>query len=182
MKIMNKNKTKKSLAKTAIKSLLGGLFICGIFPKHNFALDATFYAVAGISAQCTVSGSVMSFPAYNPTNPSDIEAFSVLTVDCTNGTPYGVSIADTPNGGSGRYKLVLVGGNIANASDYLLVSFKKNNSSGSAMINDTAEISATGTGSSVTAGSIYGVITAGQTGKYSGTFNSTITLNLKYGS
>jgi len=181
---MSKKLKRKLLINTSLKSLLGGLFIYNTVVKATFAADmqAQFFANANISATCTFSASVMTFSPYDAAAASPTTATSVITVDCSNLLPYSVSIADSPNGDGGTYKLVSQGGSEATYSNYLLVSFKKTDANGLAMTNGATAISGTGTGQAATAGAIYGSIAEGQTGKIGASYSKSISLNLLYGS
>jgi spore coat protein U-like protein len=168
-------KSKMSLAKstTALTCLIGSLII---YSNSGLAASTTGSMIASgsVASTCTVSGATLSFLAYEG---SEITATSVISSNCTNGTTYAISFNDTPNTGSSYY-LVRSGGDVANASDYLAVTFK--NTGGIAMTNAAATITGTGTGSSAIAGTITGTMAASQTGKTAGSFSKTMTLNIVY--
>ena len=72
--------------------------------------------------------------------------------------------------------------NIFNKSyNNIIVNFKKENSNGEYMSNNTGIITTTGTGSQVTAGTIYGEVPGGQSGKISGTYSKVLSLQIVYG-
>jgi spore coat protein U-like protein len=167
-------KSKVSLAKssTALTCLVGlSMFSSDI----GSAVTATgsFTASGSVDSVCTVSGSTMTFAAYTG---SEITANSVITSECTTGTTYGISFSTSPNTGS-EYYLVRVGGNVANATDYLSVIFKNGSTT---MTNAVTGITGTGTGSPATAGTITGTMAASQSGKTAGTFNKTMALTITY--
>ena len=169
-------KSKMSLAKstTALTCLVGALIISSDLGLAQTTTTGSMIASGSVSSTCTVSGATLSFAAYTGT---EITATSEITANCTNGTTYNISFNDTPNTGSSYY-LVRAGGNVANATDYLAVTFK--NTGGVAMTNAAATISGTGTGSAATAGTITGTMAASQTGKTAGSFSKTMTLNIVY--
>jgi len=180
-KELNKNKSvfvkksKMSLAKstTALTCLVGALIISSDLGAQT-TTTGSMIASGSVASTCTVSGATMAFAAYTGT---EITATSIITANCTNGTTYNISFNDTPNTGSSYY-LVRTGGDVANASDYLAVTFK--NTGGVAMTNAAATISGTGTGSAATAGTITGTMAASQTGKTAGSYSKTMTLNIVY--
>ena len=169
-------KSKMSLAKstTALTCLVGALIISSDLGAQTTTTTGSMIASGSVASTCTVSGATLSFAAYTGT---EITATSIITANCTNGTTYNISFNDTPNSGSSYY-LVRTGGDVANASDYLAVTFK--NTGGVAMTNAAATITGTGTGSAATAGTITGTMTALQTGKTAGSFSKTMTLNIVY--
>jgi len=86
-----------------------------------------------------------------------------------------------PDGGDKNYKLIAESRDGSQLSNYLLVNFKKENSNGEYMSNNTGIITTTGTGSQVTAGTIYGEVPGGQSGKISGTYSKVLSLQIVYG-
>jgi len=180
-KELNKNKnifvkkSKISLAKTttALTCLLGALIISTNSSTALSTTTGSMVTSTSVASTCTVSAATMSFAAYDGTA---ITATSVVTANCTNGTTYNISFNDTPDN-TPKYYLVRSGGVSTTASDRLEVTFTNG---AATMTNAAATISGTGTGSSATAGTITGSIAASQTGKTSGTFSKTMTLNIIY--
>ena len=181
-KELNKTKSvfvknsKMSLAKstTALTCLVGSLIIT----SELAAATATGSLVVGTSVAtvCTVSAATMDFAAYTG---SPITATSVVTANCTNGTPFTISFNDASDGvTASTYKLIRATTDGSASANYIEASFTK--SAGSTMTAGAATITGTGTGSAATAGTITGSIAASQTGKTAGTFSKTMTLNIVY--
>jgi hypothetical protein len=183
-KELNKTKSvfvknsKMSLAKstTALTCLVGSLIITS---ESAATTTATGSLVVGTSVAtvCTVSAASMDFAAYTG---SLITQTSVVTANCTNGTPFTISFAQSPTGvvDPNAYKLVRSGTDGSATADHIEVSFTK--SAGNTMTNGAASITGSGTGSAAAAGTITGSIAASQAGRTAGSFAQTMTLNIVY--
>ena len=173
-------KSKMSLAKstTALTCLIGSLII--VSSESGMALTSSGgLTVSGsVSSTCSVSGAAMSFDPYEG---SLITATSEVTVNCTTGTSYTISLATIPDTGS-TYYLTRTGSPTPSptlATNQLNVIFTAN-AGATTLTNGVTAMTGTGTGSSATAGTITGTMAATQTGKTAGTFNKTMTLNIVY--
>ena len=169
-------KSKMSLAKstTALTFLIGALIITSESAKAQTTTTGSMVVSTSVASSCTVSAGSMTFAAYTG---SSITAQSVITENCTNGTPYTISFNDTPDS-TPKYYLIRSGGVSTNASDQLEATFT--NGAAATMTNGAATLTGTGTGSTATAGTITGTIAASQTGKTAGSYSKTMTLNLVY--
>lgn len=174
--IRSKKKSKISLMKSTTKlTYLVGLLI---FCKSDFVVaqtttSGTFLVSFGVSDSCSISADTMAFAPYSG---SQITATSAVSVDCTSGTNYTVSFNDAPNSGSAYY-LVKTGGNSANYSNRLEVTFTNGSS---VLTQGVAAFRGTGIGSRAVAGTITGTIAALQTGKTAGSYTKIMTLNVVY--
>jgi spore coat protein U-like protein len=120
----------------------------------------------------------ISFGAYTDL---DLTANSTITANCTNGTSATFAITTTADGTPNSYKLVRTGGSDTVANDYLLATFFKAADYSGQLYQNNNTITYTGTGSSGTAGTIYGKVAAGQgTAKAPGSFTKTITVQVSY--
>ena len=170
-------KSKMSLAKsTTALTCLVGLFIVSSDPATSATTSGTFIASASVASSCTFSAGAMGFGTYN--SASNSTATSVLTVNCSTGQAYTISLNDTDNG-SAEYILQNTTTGTSSAGHQLLVSFAK--STGGAMTSGAATITGTGIGAADTLStSIVGTIASGQSGKSAGSYSKTMTLNLVY--
>ena len=133
---------------------------------------------ASIGSSCTIfSADTMSFGAY--TGASDLTAETQITINCSTGVVYTISLTDSHQSTAPNYKLVRDGGNASTSSDYLTVAFKKYGSN-SYLEQTVSTIIGTASGTEAVAQTIQGVIAQGQTGKTAGTFRKTVSLNLSY--
>ena len=172
-------KSKMSLAKstTALTCLVGSLIIISESAAAT-ATTATGSLVVGTSVAtvCTVSAASMDFAAYTG---SLITQTSVVTANCTNGTPFTISFATAADGITpNTYKLIRGTTAGSETTDYIEVSFTK--SAGNTMTAGAASITGSGTGSAAAAGTITGSIAQSQTGRTAGSFAKTMTLNIVY--
>lgn len=169
--------SKMSLAKstTALTCLVGSLIIFSGSANVATAVTATgqFEVSTSIASSCTISAPTMTFAAYTGTQ---ITANTTLTINCTNGLAYSISLSENADA-SPDYYLYRGGTVSATASDQLRVKFTH---TGGTITGATTAISGTGTGTDDTAKTITGTIAASQTGKTAGTFSRTMTLNIVY--
>ena len=168
-------KSKMSLAKsTTALTCLVGLFIVSSDPATSASTSGTFVASTSVASACTFAAGAMNFSAY--TGSATITATSVVTVNCSTGTAFTLSFADTANG-SGAYILQNTTTNVNSTGHQLLATFTNG---ATAMTSGAATITGTGAGADTAAGTITGSIASGQTGKSAGTYSKTMTLNLVY--
>jgi spore coat protein U-like protein len=171
-----KKKSKISLMKSTTKltCLVGLLIFCkSDFVGAQTTTSGTFLVSFGVTDSCSISADTMAFAPYSG---SQITATSAVSVDCTSGTDYTVSLNDVPNSGS-VYYLVKTGGNAGIDSNRLEVTFTNGSS---ILTQGNAAFRGTGIGSRAVAGTITGTIAALQTGKLAGTYVKIMTLNVVY--
>ena len=168
--------SKMSLARstTALSCLIGSLIISSESVNALTTATGSFTASTSIATVCTISAGSMVFVDYVPASPTAITADSVVTANCTAGTTYTISFADTPPASPGSPKYLLTGP----SSNTLEITFTNN--SGQTMTNGAATITGTGTGVSAPAGTITGRLGENQTGKVAGTYSKIMTLNIVY--
>jgi len=176
--IMKNNKKIKSRSTSALTSLLSAVaIVANITSAYATTSDSTFTATASVAASCSVSAADMGFSSYTG---STITADSIVSANCSNPTTATISIATAANGvTTNTYKLVRQTGTISVSSDFIEVSFAKSSDS-TALYSGSGSFSTTGTGSTVSVGTIRGTIAGSQTGKTAGTFEKVITLNIVY--
>jgi spore coat protein U-like protein len=174
--IAYKKKSKILLLKTTTKltCLVGMLIFCkSDFVSAQTTTSGTFLVSFSVAASCSLTADTMSFGPYSG---SQLTATSVVNVDCTTGTPYTVSINDSPDSGS-MYYLVKTGGTSAVDTNRLEASFTNGSST---LTRGIAAFTGTGIGTRAVAGTITGTIAALQTGKLAGSYTKIMTLNVVY--
>jgi spore coat protein U-like protein len=174
--ISSKKKSKISLMKSTTKltCLVGLLIFCkSDFVEAQTTTSGTFLVSFGVTDSCSISADTMAFAPYSG---SQITATSAVSVDCTSGTDYTVSLNDAPNSGS-VYYLVKTGGNATIESNRLEATFTNGSS---ILTQGNAAFRGTGIGSRAIAGTITGTLAALQTGKLAGTYIKIMTLNVVY--
>jgi hypothetical protein len=176
--IMKNNKKIKSRSTSALTSLLSAIaIVANITSAYAVTSDSTFTATASVAASCSVSAADMGFSSYTG---SSITADSIVSANCSNPTSATISIATGADGETlNSYKLIRQSGSGAVTADVIEVSFAKTSDS-TALYSGSGSFTTTGTGSTVSVGTIRGTIAAGQTGKTAGTFEKVITLNIVY--
>ena len=100
---MSSVKTKKALQ--ARRSLLALAFLCA-GPAHADDDDDTFQVTARVLATCEVIAQDLDFGDYDPIVAANLDASTTLSLTCTNGTPYELSMS--------------VGGGESTAARYML--------------------------------------------------------------
>ena len=171
-----KKKSKILLIKSTTKlTCLAGMLI---FCKSDFVgaqttTSGTFLVSFGVSDSCSISADTMAFAPYTG---SQITATSAVSVDCTSGTDYTISLNDTPNSGS-VYYLVHTEGNPSVVSNRLEMTFTNGSS---ILTQGNVAFRGKGIGSRSVAGTITGTIAGLQTGKVAGSYIKVMTLNVVY--
>lgn len=72
--------------------LLAVLLVLSASTAHAATKTANLSVTATVSGTCTVSTSPVAFGTYDPTQPTDLTATGSVTVQCTSGTGYAVSL------------------------------------------------------------------------------------------
>src|SRR6185295_11280060 len=82
---------------------------------HAGTTTTTFPVSAVINSACSVTASALSFGTYNPTSGSPLDGTSTISVYCTVGSAYTVSLDVGTGGGAYTARTIANGGN---ALDY----------------------------------------------------------------
>ena len=171
----NLNKFKVATALTALTLLTT---VADYIPATAATSTGTFTASTSVGSTCTHSVSNISFGAYLNL---ELTGDATITANCTNGTSASFGITTATDGTGNSYKLVRVGGSAATTNDYLQATFFKESGFTNQLYASNNTITYTGTGSSGTAGTIYGRVAASQgTDKAPGSFTKTITVTVTY--
>lgn len=157
--------------------LLAALLLLGTSAAHAATATGNLSVTATVSGTCTLTTAPVAFGAYDPASGTDDTATGTVTVTCTNGTTYTVSLdaganESTPGDFTTRRM-------IAGAGEFL--PYQLYQESGHTTVwGDTGGNILTGQTGNGTAQalSVYGVITAGQyvpPGSYTDTVLVTVT-------
>lgn len=174
---MKKNLNKFKIA-TALTALTLLTTVADYIPATADTNTGTFTASTTVGSTCTHSLSNISFGAYANT---ELTGNATITANCTNGTSATFAITTATDGTLNSYKLVRTGGSAGTSNDFLLATFFKESGFTNQLYQSNNTITYTGTGSSGTAGTIYGKVAASQgTDKAPGSFTKTITVQVTY--
>lgn len=88
---MSSVQTKK--AQCARRSLLALVFFAVTAPAYADDDDDTFQVTARVLATCEVNAQDLNFGDYDPIAASNLDAATTLSLTCTNGTPYELSMS-----------------------------------------------------------------------------------------
>lgn len=156
----------------SLRAIAGAITISllGIAPATQAASNSANFDVSiQVNATCAISASNMTFSSITTGTTSNTDATSTLTVNCSNGTPYTISMGNGNNYSGGRRMT----NGTANINYYLY-----SDSSRSTPWTQTATQTGTGNGSDQSL-TIYGRVPSGQsvtnTGAYADTIVATIT-------
>ena len=157
--------------------LLLCLLTCSAGTLNAATVTSDLSVTATVSSTCVVSTSPVAFGTYNPSSASDSVSTGTVTITCTNGTTYTVSLdaganeSSAGNVGTRRMK--------ANTSDYLPYQLYKDEAHTAVWGDAGADILGSQTGNgSAQAISVYGVVLKNQyvsAGSYVDTVVVTIT-------
>ena len=136
---------------------------------------ATFNVTATVNATCTISAANLNFGTYSPASGSPTVGSTNLTAQCTNGTPYQISLsAGTTKGATIGTRLMTNG--TSTLSYNLFTNSSDTTIFGDGTTSGSTTASGTGNGNAQTI-PVYGAIPAGQfvsPGSYSDSITATI--------
>lgn len=145
--------------------------------NNNLVVTTTIGSVCSV-----LSSTNLTFGVYDNIGATDQVEASPATISstCSAGTTFQVTLNDTSSAQNDYY--MSTGGNGGTAQRINFKLFATSARNGTAVTKDIQIVSATGTGSSANIATLWGKITALQTGKDSGDYTKTLTLNIIYGS
>jgi spore coat protein U-like protein len=151
-----------------------------VAPVRATTAPGSFQVTATVVSACTVSGTTLSFGgAINPLSASvPLDASSSLSVQCTNTTPYAVSLnAGTHAGGPANFSARAMASGSNSLAYQLYVDSARSSVWGDGT-GSSATSSGTGTGSTQTI-SVYGRIPS-LSGVVPGSYTDTVTVTVTY--
>jgi len=144
---------------------------------HAGTTTTTFPVSAVINSACSVTASALSFGTYNPTSGSPLDGTSTISVYCTIGSAYTVSL-DVGTGGGAYTARTIANG--ANALDYNLYTSNARTTVWGDGTGSTSTVGGTGAGLlTASTQTVYGRVVASQD-KPPGTYTSTITVTVTF--
>lgn len=155
----------RTLATTAALALL-----VTQVPTQAASGSANFDVSIQVNATCAISASNMSFGSITTGTTSNTDATSSLTVNCSNGVPYTISLGNGNNYSGGRRMT-----NGTTNINYYLYS----DSNRSTQWNSISTQAGTGSGSDQTL-NVYGRIPSGQSVPYVGSYSDTVIATVSY--
>jgi spore coat protein U-like protein len=166
--------------KRLVVAALGVLPVLCALPAHATTASGTFQVNATVISACTVSGALLNFgTSINPLSASvPLYATSTLSVQCTNTTPYAVSLnAGLNAGGASNFsaRAMKSGANSLAYQLYMDTAHSQVWGDGTAT---SVTSSGTGTGSAQSL-TIYGSVSS-LTGAVPGSYTDTVTVTITY--
>jgi spore coat protein U-like protein len=139
--------------------------------SSNLGVSAT------VTANCTVSTSALAFGSFDALAGAAVTGTGGVTVTCTNGTVWTAAAdAGTGSGATMAVRKLTYSGNTLNYSIYTTNGYGTVWGDGT---SSTATVGATGNGTAQSV-TVYGRITAGQTGAPAGGYSDTVAVTITY--
>ena len=141
----------------------------------------TLSVTATVGTTCTIVGGTLDFGAYDPFSATPDAATGTITITCTDGAAVWVGLDKGLNGGGTSRKLKLAAGtDLLNYELYSEATKTDVWGVGDPAVNTTDfGLGRTGTGAA-DALTVYGTITAGQTGADAGNYADTVTATVNF--
>ena len=165
---------RKRIGRTTARALVTAAALAGAPAMASAAsTSATFTVTATVVDACSVSATNLAFGTYNPNLPTDTAATSTLSVNCTLGTPYTVSLDSGAHAlGSSR--------RMASGSNRLAYELYRDAAATLVFGTLAGALNVSGVGLGVAAShTVYGVIPKGQAAA-SGSYTDTVTVTVDY--
>jgi spore coat protein U-like protein len=179
---MKKSLRIKAKSTSALTALVAVVMICQSTANAAATTStANLVVTTNITHTCSIAAGTLGFGAYaNDATALNSTIQTTLTSTCSTGAPHGIYIS-TAVDGVGYWNMGTNGGLTAN--ELIQFSLYTNSDRSSEQITTNVQIvSATGAGSATAVKTLYGKILTGQSGKNSGSYTKTLTLDIRYGS
>ena len=175
----NMKVNKKILFKTtsALTCLMGAVLLFNQTANATTS-TGTMAVTTTVGNVCTVSATELAFGSYanlNATKNSTVGG-GVISTNCSGAIAHVLSVATAANG-SGLYTMLTDDG--ATSDEQITFQLRNTSLSGTVLTGGSVIVTATGTGSAAEIATLFGIIQA-QTGKVSGSYTTSITLNAVY--
>ena len=169
---------KKILFKTtsALTCLMGAVLLFNQTANATTS-TGTMTVTTTVANVCTVSATELAFGAYanlNATKNSTVGG-GVISTNCSGAIAHVLSVATAAT--AGLYTMITDDG--ATTDEQITFQLRNTSLSGSILTGGSVIVTATGTGSAAEVATLFGIIQA-QTGKVSGSYTTSITLNAVY--
>jgi hypothetical protein len=174
---------KKTIFKTttALTSLIGAILIFNQTANADPTTSAGTMAVTtSVGAVCTVTATELVFGTYpNTASVANSASGGVISTNCSTSLAHVLKVTEVSSTGS--YQMITGDGSVTTKQ----INFKLYTAaaaSGTQLSEAVAFATATGTASTVAVSTIFGQISASQTGKEAGSYTKSIALSVTYGS
>jgi hypothetical protein len=174
---------KKTIFKTttALTSLMGAVLLFNQAANAAFTTSAGTMAVTtSVGAVCTVTATELAFGAFaNSGSVANSSSGGVISTNCSTALAHVLKV--TESSVSGAYTMITGDG----SGETKQINFKlytAANATGTQLSEAVAFATATGSAVSAAVATIFGQISASQTGKQAGSYTKSIALSVTYGS
>ena len=182
---MNKNIkfNKKTIFKTttALTCLLGAVLLFNQTANAAPTTSAGTMAVTtSVGAVCTVTATELVFGTYpNTASVANSSSGGVISTNCSTSLAHVLKVTETST--LGAYQMI-TGDGVATTKQINFKLYTGAAATGTQLSEAVAFATATGTASTVAVSTIFGQISASQTGKEAGSYTKSIALSVTYGS
>jgi hypothetical protein len=133
-----------------------------------------------VGAVCTVTATELVFGTYpNTASVANSASGGVISTNCSTSLAHVLKVTETST--AGAYQMI-TGDGVASTKQINFKLYTAAAATGTQLSEAVAFATATGTASTVAVSTIYGQISASQTGKEAGSYTKSIALSVTYGS
>jgi hypothetical protein len=188
--ILEKYKKKSDLKKlifkakttSALTSLIATILICQTTAYANPTTSSNSLTIStNIADTCSIANSNLIFGTY--TQGNDVPALeatpAAIVANCSTGSVFSIKMITAQDGG-GRYNLI-TGDGATDAKQLWFRLYSATAAGGTRITGGVTFLTATGSGSTATAGYLYGQLLAEQTGRDTGSYTKTLSIAIVYG-
>ena len=179
--IMNKNLITKARSTSALTALVAVVMICQSTANATATTStASLVVTTNITHTCSIAAGTLGFGTYDNSGTAlNSTIQTTLTSTCSTGAPHGIYIS-TADSAAGYWQMATGGGTATELINFSL--YTDVGRTAEPITTNVQIVTATGTGSAAAVKTLYGKILASQTGKNSGAYTKTLTLDIRYGS
>jgi len=188
--ILKKFKKKSDLKKlifkakttSALTSLIATILICQTTAYANPTTSSNSLTIStNIADTCSIANSNLIFGTY--TQGNDVPALeatpAAIVANCSTGSVFSIKMITTQDG-SNWYNLI-TGDGATDAKKLWFRLYSATAAGGTRITGGVTFLTATGSGSTATAGYLYGQLLAEQTGRDTGSYTKTLSIAIVYG-
>jgi hypothetical protein len=188
--ILKKFKKKSDLKKlifkakttSALTSLIATILICQTTAYANPTTSSNSLTIStNIADTCSIANSNLIFGTY--TQGNDVPALeatpAAIVANCSTGSVFSIKMITTQDG-SNWYNLI-TGDGATDAKQLWFRLYSATAAGGTRITGGVTFLTATGSGSTATAGYLYGQLLAEQTGRDTGSYTKTLSIAIVYG-
>lgn len=189
--ILKKFKKKSDLKKlifkakttSALTSLIATILICQTTTYANPTTSSNTLTIsANIADTCSIANSNLIFGTY--TQGNDVPALeatpAAIVANCSTGSVFSIKMITVKDGVGNWYNLI-TGDGATTAKQLWFRLYSATDAGGTQITGGVTFLTATGSGSTATAGYLYGQLLAEQTGRDTGSYTKTLSIAIVYG-